>query len=73
MFSYWAEPEHCLELCQILNNHIASVVAAHPKRFVGLCTLPMQAPELAIQELRRCVTELGLAGVQVRCIICLDF
>ena len=32
---------------------------------LGLGTLPMQSPELACQELRRCVTELGLAGVQV--------
>ena len=25
----------------------------------------MQSPELAVQELRRCVTELGMAGVQI--------
>eukprot|EP00128_Syssomonas_multiformis_P010458 Colp12_sorted_trinity150504_noHs@9024 len=31
----------------------------------GLGTLPMQAPELAVKELRRCVTDLGLAGVQI--------
>lgn len=32
---------------------------------LGLGTLPMQAPELAIEELRRCVNDLGLAGVQI--------
>lgn len=31
----------------------------------GLGTLPMQSPELAVQELKRCVTELGLKGVQI--------
>lgn len=31
----------------------------------GLGTLPMQAPKLAVQELKRCVEELGLAGVQI--------
>ncbi len=31
----------------------------------GLGTIPMQAPELAIQELRRCVLELGMPGVQI--------
>jgi len=65
MFSYWAEARHTLELARILNDHIASVVAAHPTRFVGLGTLPLQDPQLAIQELERCTDELGLAGVQI--------
>lgn len=39
-------------------------------RFIGLGTIPMQAPELAIRELERCVLPvsrggLGLAGVQI--------
>lgn len=38
---------------------------SHPKRFVGLGTLPMQAPDLAILEMRRCVKELGFPGVQI--------
>lgn len=65
MFSYWARPEHTLDLAKLLNNHIAEVVTEHPKRFVGLGTLPMQAPDLAVKELERCVKELGLAGVQI--------
>eukprot|EP01116_Phalansterium_solitarium_P017392 TRINITY_DN4271_c0_g1_i1.p1 TRINITY_DN4271_c0_g1~~TRINITY_DN4271_c0_g1_i1.p1 ORF type:complete len:340 (-),score=88.31 TRINITY_DN4271_c0_g1_i1:432-1451(-) len=65
MFSYWAKPEHCLDLSRYLNDHIAQVVSENPKRFVGLGTLPMQAPELAVKELRRCVQDLGLAGVQI--------
>jgi hypothetical protein len=31
----------------------------------GLGTLPLQAPDLAVKELRRCVQDLGLAGVQI--------
>ncbi|MFG0283859.1 MAG: amidohydrolase family protein [Phycisphaerales bacterium JB039] len=65
MFSYWAQPEHTLELSRHLNDHIAGVCREHPKRFVGLGTLPMQAPELAVRELERCVKELGLAGVEI--------
>jgi len=65
MFSYWAKPEHTLDLSKLLNDHIAGIVAEHPRRFVGLGTLPMQAPELAVQELQRCVSGLGLAGVQI--------
>ena len=65
MFGYWAEPGPALELARYLNDHIAGVVAGHPGRFVGLGTIPMQAPELAIAELTRCVRELGLAGVEI--------
>lgn len=32
---------------------------------MGLGTLPMQAPELAVKELERCVKELGFPGVQI--------
>jgi aminocarboxymuconate-semialdehyde decarboxylase len=65
MFSYWARPEHTHDLARLLNDHLAGVVAAHPDRFVALGTLPMQAPDLAILELERCVQELGFPGVQI--------
>jgi aminocarboxymuconate-semialdehyde decarboxylase len=65
MFSYWARAEDALALSEELNDHVARCVAAHPTRLVGLGTLPMQSPRLAIQELRRCKFELGLKGVQI--------
>nr|CAG8545523.1 13171_t:CDS:2 [Entrophospora candida] len=65
MFSYSAKPQHTLDLARYLNDHIAQVCAEDPKRFIGLGTLPMQSPELAVQELRRCVNELGLVGIQI--------
>lgn len=64
MFNYWAKPKDCLELSKFLNDHIAEVVHRYPKRFVGLGTIPMQDPELAIQELERCM-KIGLSGVQI--------
>jgi aminocarboxymuconate-semialdehyde decarboxylase len=65
MFSYWARPEHGHDLARMLNDHIAEVVRRYPQRFAGLGTLPMQAPDLAIAELERCVNELGLRGVEI--------
>ncbi len=65
MFSYWADPAVALELARYLNDHIAGVVAGHPRRFLGLGTIPMQSPDLAIRELERCVRDLGLSGVQI--------
>ncbi len=65
MFSYWAKPEHGADLAKLLNDHLAGVVAEHPKRFVGLGTLPMQDADLAIKELERCVRALKMPGVQI--------
>ncbi len=65
MFSYWAQPVHAYELCRLLNDHIGKVVAAYPKRFIGLGTVPMQDPDLAVKELERSVRELGLAGIEI--------
>jgi len=65
MFSYWAKSADALDLSRILNNHIAECVTQYPKRFVGLGTVPLQEPELAVQEMTRCVQELGLVGVEI--------
>lgn len=64
MFSYWAKPQDTLEVAKFLNDHIADIVHRYPRRFVGLGTLPMQAPDLAIEELQRCKS-IGLEGVQI--------
>lgn len=65
MFSYWAKPDDALDLSKYLNDHIADVAAEYPQRFIGLGTVPMQAPELAIREMERCVKELGLPGIEI--------
>ena len=65
MFGYWAKPEHTVELSRWLNDHIAGVCRGSPERFVGLGTIPMNAPRAAVRELERCVRDLGMAGVQI--------
>ncbi len=64
MFSYWTKPQDGLYVSQFLNDHIKSVVENHPKRFIGLGTLPLQDPKLAIKELERCKS-LGLPGIEI--------
>lgn len=65
LFNYWAKPEHTLDLAKYLNDNIAQTCSLHPTRFIGLGTLPMQSPELSVQELQRCKYELGFKGVQI--------
>src|SRR5262249_4573757 len=47
------------------NDQIAKLVKAHPDRFTGIATLPMQAPERAADELKRAVTALGMRGAMI--------
>lgn len=65
LFSYWAKPEHGLDFSQILNDHLAGVVASYPTRFIGLGTVPMQDVALAIEEMKRCIVDLGMPGIEI--------
>jgi aminocarboxymuconate-semialdehyde decarboxylase len=47
------------------NDEIAAETKRHPGRFMGLCGVPLQAPELAADELRRAMTQLGLRGAMI--------
>lgn len=65
MFAYWAKPQHGDVLAKYLNDELAKTVQTNSKRFVGLGTIALQDPTIAIKELERCVGELGFRGVQI--------
>ncbi|HXR91907.1 MAG TPA: amidohydrolase family protein [Steroidobacteraceae bacterium] len=62
---YTVPPEVGVEAARVTNEGIASAVARHPERLVGMGVVPLQAPELAVLEMRRCVRELGLRGIEI--------
>ena len=64
MFSYWAKPQDGRTVSELLNNHIAEICSKDPKHFVGLATVPLQDPALAIKEAERSIN-LGLRGFQI--------
>ena len=53
------------ELARQANDVLAQEVAKRPDRFVGVAALPMQDPEIATQELQRCIKDLGFKGALV--------
>jgi len=63
MFFYWAEPSAAGELCRMVNEHTASEVRKNTSKVVGLATVPLQDPDLAVRELSHAVKNLGLRGV----------
>lgn len=62
---YIAPPDAARDAARLTNDGIAAAVAQHPDRFVGMGLLPLQAPELAVAEMRRCIRELGLRGIEI--------
>ncbi|MER3498439.1 MAG: 2-amino-3-carboxymuconate-6-semialdehyde decarboxylase [Chitinophagaceae bacterium] len=65
LFNYWAKPQDGLETSRFFNDHIAETVAQHPKRFIGIGTVPLQDIDLANKEMERCVKELKMPGLEI--------
>ena len=65
MFCYWSQARAGQAFCRMQNEYVASVVARHPTRFVGMATVPLQDPALAIEELRAARERLGLRAVEI--------
>jgi aminocarboxymuconate-semialdehyde decarboxylase len=64
-YYYDQEASAAAAAAAIQNEQIAKHVKDHPTRFMGIATLPMQAPEKAAAELRRGIQELGLRGAMI--------
>jgi len=64
-YYYYADPDFGLALARDINDRIAEIAAAHPSRFVGMGTVPLQDAKLAAKELERCVKKLGMRGVEI--------
>jgi aminocarboxymuconate-semialdehyde decarboxylase len=62
---YWTDPGMGAELARAVNERIAQIVARWPDRFVGLGTVPLQDPGLAVAELEFSIRKLGLKGVEI--------
>jgi len=50
---------------KLANDRLAEAIAKKQDRFRGFAALPLQDPDEAINELRRCVNELGFVGALV--------
>jgi len=62
--SLW-EPGQAVDWARRLNDFEAEQISRRPDRFAGFAALPMQDPDQAITELRRCVRELGFVGAMI--------
>jgi predicted TIM-barrel fold metal-dependent hydrolase len=59
------DTSRAIALARRSNDYLAENIAKNPKRLKGFAALPMQDPQAAAQELKRCVRELGFCGALV--------
>jgi len=59
------EPADAVTVSREANDILAAVVAAEPARYACFATLPTPDPATAVDELERCVRELGHCGAMV--------
>jgi aminocarboxymuconate-semialdehyde decarboxylase len=63
-YFYWADTDLAPRVAATQNETIASTVAFEPDRLIGVGTLPMAHPGLAVEEIRR-VADLGFPAVEI--------
>jgi aminocarboxymuconate-semialdehyde decarboxylase len=62
---YWAEGELGLRISEAYNDALAEAHLKHPKRLLGLATLPMHEPALAVKEVERAAKLPGIRGFYI--------
>jgi aminocarboxymuconate-semialdehyde decarboxylase len=62
---YRAERGVAERVIDVQNTRLAEFCAAYPERFVAFASVSLQFPDLAVQQLERAVTQLGLRGAAV--------
>ena len=55
-------PDVAARLSRAVNEEIAQISQDHPKRFMGLATIPYLDSDLAVKELEYCIDQLGYKG-----------
>jgi aminocarboxymuconate-semialdehyde decarboxylase len=60
---FFADEERQPEVARIVNDSYSELMAAHPDRFKGFASIPMDAPDRALDELHRAIDQLKMNGV----------
>lgn len=61
----WAERGLAERITTLTNEAVAECCSRRPDRLVGIGAVALQHPDLAVEQLRTAVRELGLRGVQI--------
>ena len=62
---YFEDSAKSLYLAQIANDSFAEVCRKYPGRFMALASIPLEFPDLAVQEMHRAIDRLGMCGLVI--------
>ncbi len=60
---FFEDKDMAAAMARVYNNWLADYCRTDPQRLKGVALTPIQDPQQAVKELRRCVTELGFVAV----------
>lgn len=60
---FFADAKHQPDVARLMNDAYADLISSHPNRFKGFASIPMDAPDAALEELHRALDDLQLNGV----------
>src|SRR5262245_19447315 len=64
-FWYRADRDTASEVVRLNNEGLVEICARNPDRFAAFCSVALQFPDLAVQQLEHAVKKLGLRGAAV--------
>ena len=64
-YFYYLDAEMGRAASRMVNDDITEISARHPGRLVPMGTVPLQAPQLAVEELTRCAKPPGMRAVEI--------
>ena len=65
LYYYNLDPDNAASFARAANDDLAEIVSTAPDRFAGLGYLSLQDPAGSVDELERCMRDLGFCGVMV--------
>ena len=65
LFMYWVDENEADKFCKRMNDLLAKFISESNGRLLGLATVPLQNTDLAVNELRRAISDLKFCGVQI--------
>src|SRR5260370_32953639 len=60
---FFTDAEHQPGIARMTNDAYAELIARYPARFKGFASIPMDAPDAALNELNRAIEELKWKGL----------
>jgi aminocarboxymuconate-semialdehyde decarboxylase len=64
-FGYWADRNLAEQIIMAANTCVADLCREYPDRFVGLCFVALQFPEVAALQLEDAMRNMGMRGVEI--------